>query len=148
MIRQFSPDQLDQVTQIWLQTNITAHSFIPREYWENHCAQVRMQLPLADIYVYEENTFVRGFIGITGQRYIAGLFVAEGWQQNGIGSKLLAYCQGLYPLLELDVYVKNKRAVAFYCRSGFQITARMNSEDNGEPEYHMSWHKKQTATPN
>ena len=36
MIRQFVPEDLDEVMQIWLKTNQEAHNFISPDYWSSH----------------------------------------------------------------------------------------------------------------
>lgn len=41
MIRKCTPDDLDAVLQIWLETNIAAHSFIPESYWRGNLEAVR-----------------------------------------------------------------------------------------------------------
>jgi len=33
MIKQFDLSNIDTVMEIWLNTNISAHDFIPKEYW-------------------------------------------------------------------------------------------------------------------
>ncbi len=33
MIKQLEKFEIEEVMDIWLKTNITAHSFIPKEYW-------------------------------------------------------------------------------------------------------------------
>lgn len=41
MIRRFIENDLVAVMKIWLDTNIKAHNFIPKEYWTNNYAQVK-----------------------------------------------------------------------------------------------------------
>jgi len=36
MIKKFDLSQIDAVMRIWLNTNIAAHDFIPKEYWLNN----------------------------------------------------------------------------------------------------------------
>ena len=43
--------------------------------------------------------------------------------------------------LELNVYVKNKRAVQFYEREGFCIQREGKDAETGEKEYCMLWIK-------
>ena len=106
--------------RIWYETNVDAHSFIPEEYWSNNYDAVKAVLPSADVLIYEEEA-VKGFIGITDNYYIAGLFVAKQFQGCGIGGLLLDECKRRYSRLELDVYVKNVKSVAFYKKHGFVI---------------------------
>ena len=53
MIRAFEENDLTAIMQIWLDTNIKAHCFIPKEYWTDNYEMVRSVLPQAEIYVYE-----------------------------------------------------------------------------------------------
>ena len=55
MVRQYSDNDIDAVMQIWLDTNIQAHHFILSDYWRTNCNMVREMLPLAEIYVYEDD---------------------------------------------------------------------------------------------
>lgn len=38
MIRKYADSDIDAVIQIWLNTNIHAHSFISPDYWKNNLA--------------------------------------------------------------------------------------------------------------
>lgn len=74
MIREFERGRdLDAVLQIWLETNASAHAFVPRSYWLRQSALVREALPQAEVYVEagEDDGQVRGFVGLTGD-FIAG----------------------------------------------------------------------------
>lgn len=137
LIRKFQEIDLEQVATLWLKTNISAHDFIPKSYWESVYNQVKMALPQADLVVAEENGKIVGFIGVIEEGYIAGLFVEKAQQGKGIGKKLIASVQIIYPRLTLDVFVENKKAVAFYKKQGFQVQkAKLNPELKKE-EYTM-----------
>ncbi|MNJ52719.1 putative N-acetyltransferase YjaB [compost metagenome] len=138
MIKQFEPSKLDQVMNIWLDTNIEAHPFVPKEFWLNNYEGVKSALFDAEILIYEEE-LVKGFIGIIGGSYIAGLFVAKQFQGQGIGRKLIEECKARYSSLVLDVFVKNSSAVQFYTNCGFEIIETKENEDTQEEEYSMVW---------
>jgi len=93
----------------------------------------------SDIFVYLENNQVLGFIGITGNEYIAGLFVDGKAQSQGIGRKLLNHCKQLYPRLELDVFTENPGAVRFHEANGFEITGTKINPTCNREEHHMVW---------
>ena len=93
----------------------------------------------SDVFVYHENDQVLGFIGITGNEYIAGLFVDGKAQSRGVGRKLLNHCKQLYPRLELDVFTENPGAVRFYEANGFEIVSTKLSPDFNREEQHMVW---------
>lgn len=141
MIKKMELSQLDKVMAIWLDANITAHPFIPAQYWVDHVEPVKGMLPQADIWVYEESGSIEGFIGIMPPSFIAGLFVAPASQSVGIGSRLMDYCKEHYEALHLDVYVQNEKAVRFYLKHGFEIQEKKISDSHQEPEYVMRWVK-------
>ena len=142
MIRQFKKNDLLAVMQIWLDTNIKAHDFIPKEYWENNYEIVKEILPDAEIYVHEDDTagFIDGFIGLTNN-YIAGIFVKEDKQSKGIGKQLLNYVKNIKPNISLSVYQKNTKAVSFYKRDQFQIVSENVDDITNEKEFIMEWNK-------
>jgi len=61
--------------ELWLETNISAHSFIKDEYWSENFDVVKGMMPNANIYLYEENDIIQGFVGLMDD-YIAGIFVS------------------------------------------------------------------------
>lgn len=138
MIRKLEPCDIDRVMQIWLNGNIEAHSFVPKEYWESNAPLVREQLLQAEIYVYETNAAVQGFVGMQGD-YLAGIFVDRVSRSMGIGKKLLDHIKTIHPTFSLHVYQSNQRAVAFYQREGLSIAAEDVEEDTGLVEYTMKW---------
>jgi putative acetyltransferase len=137
MIKSFNLSKLDSVMKIWLDTNIDAHNFIKNEYWINNYNLVKEMLPLADIYIFEENNIIKGFIGVMEENYIAGLFVKKEYQRECIGKKLLDYCKSKYLVLKLDVFIKNKNALNFYYKNGFKVLDEHFSEETNEIEYTM-----------
>ena len=79
-------------------------------------------------------------IGLSGQQ-IEGLFVDEKSRSQGIGRALLDFAKRKYPVLTLQVYEKNLRAVRFYQREGFSVREKQVDEQMGEAEYVMGWTK-------
>lgn len=142
MIRQFKKNDLPAVMQIWLDTNIKVHDFIPKEYWESNYEIVKEILPNAEIYVHEDDTagFIDGFIGLT-DNYIAGIFVKEDKQSKGIGKQLLSYVKNIKPNISLSVYQKNTKAVRFYKREQFQIVSENVDDITNKKEFIMEWNK-------
>lgn len=142
MIRTFGENDLFSVMQIWLDTNIKTHSFIPKDYWTDNYAMVKDMLPQAEIYVYEDDDTNRidGFIGLT-DNYIEGIFVREALQSKGIGKQLLNYAKEIKSSLKLSVYQKNTRAIAFYQREQFVICSGNIDDSTNEKEFIMTWNK-------
>lgn len=138
MIRAFQPADLDPVTEIWLTANLQAHSFIFPEYWRGNLALVKELLLQAEVYVYEKDGEILGFVGLDGE-YIEGIFAAGKAQSQGIGKSLLDFLKAKKPELHLNVYQKNTRAIRFYEREGFQIQSEGLDEATGEKDYAMAW---------
>ncbi len=137
MVKEFDLCKLNEVMQIWLYTNIDAHSFIPKDYWTGNYDLVKKILPCSEILVCEEEA-IYGFIGITDKSYIAGLYVLKEFQRRGYGAELLEECKKRYSILTLDVYAKNTQAINFYKKHGFKLTDVKDNTDTKEVGYTMS----------
>lgn len=138
MIRMFDARDLNQVMELWLNGNIEAHDFIPRNYWESNAPMVREQLLRAEIYVYETDGKILGFVGLQGD-YLAGIFVDRHARSMGIGGQLIHYVQKIRRTLTLNVYRKNQRAMEFYLREGFSVLSEDIDEATGETDIVLSW---------
>lgn len=142
MIKKLTLDKLDEVMDIWLNTNIEAHNFISEQYWINNFDLVKEMIPNADVYIFEEGNIIKGFIGIVEQNYIAGLFVRERYQRQGIGKELLDYCKSKYSYLTLDVFIRNKNALTFYRKNNFEVKKEHFNQQLQELEYTMHFNKE------
>ena len=140
MIREFQRDDINKVADIWLDTNIKAHNFIPAEYWKSNFKSVKEALLLAEVYVYEYDTEIQGFIGLNDE-YVEGIFVRDEMQSQGIGKLLLNFVKEKKMKLYLNVYQKNTRAIHFYQREGFEIQREGLDEVTGEKDYVMVWQR-------
>ena len=138
MIRKLQKVDINRVADIWLKTNLKAHFFIPEQYWISNYEFVKEMLPQAEVYVYEDDKMIQGFIGINDE-YIEGIFVSDEMQSRGIGKILLDYIKDKKDRLQLKVYQKNVRAMSFYQREGFTIQSEEMDEFTGEKEYVMNW---------
>ncbi len=138
MIRALQEADINKVADVWLNTNIKAHSFIPAQYWKGNFDLVKERLLQAEVYIYEDDQQIQGFIGLNGD-YIEGIFVSDEYQSQGIGARLLNYIKNKKHKLSLSVYQKNSRAISFYQREGFEMQCEALDEATGEKEYVMVW---------
>ncbi len=138
MIRTARPADLEHVAALWLNTNRSAHRFIPAAYWEGNFLLVKELLGQAEVYVWEDGGCILGFIGLNGE-HIEGIFVDSQSQGQGIGKHLLDFAKGRKQRLTLNVYQKNARAIRFYQREGFVLSAAGQDPDTGEADYEMLW---------
>lgn len=51
MIRRMQRADIDRVADIWLDTNIRAHNFISKQYWQNNFSSERNAFTVRDIRV-------------------------------------------------------------------------------------------------
>lgn len=142
MIRKMRKDDIESISKIWLDTNIKAHNFINENYWKDNLESVKELFLEAEIYVYEDNeNVIQGFIGLD-DNYIAGIFVCQSVQSQGIGKQLVDYVKKIKPCINLKVYKENTRAIKFYQRENFEIKNESIDENTGEEEYSMEWNKQ------
>ena len=139
MIKKFEIEDLDEIMNIWLETNISAHGFIKASYWKENFEMVKEMMMNSEIYLYKEDNKIYGFIGLIDD-YIAGIFIKDKYQSRGIGNNLLDYVKSNRNRLLLSVYNKNNRAIEFYKREGFIIVKNEIDEANNEKEFVMEWH--------
>ena len=140
MIREFKTDDLETIMGIWIRANMEAHHFIPRSYWHKNYDVVNRMLPEARIFVYEDDDIIRGFVGLN-DNYIAGIFVDQEHQSQGIGKSLLNHIKANHSQLSLHVYKKNVRAVKFYQRESFTVLNEQIDVNTGQIELVMKWER-------
>ena len=141
MIRVLQKADIERVVDIWLDTNLKAHYFIPGQYWKNNIDLVKEMLPQAEVYVYENDCQIEGFIGLNDE-YVEGIFVSDKMQSQGIGKILINYVKDKRKKLFLNVYQKNTRAISFYQREDFKIRCSGIDDATGEKDYLMTWQQK------
>ena len=84
MIRKLQKVDINKVADIQLMTNLKAHFFIPEQYWSSNYELVKEMLPQAEVYVYENDKKVQGFVDVRDE-YVEGIFVVDEMQSQGIG---------------------------------------------------------------
>lgn len=140
MIRVLEEKDVDTVAKIWLETNIKTHDFIASNYWKEHYEIIKDMFLQAEVYVYEIEKEIMGFIGLD-KEYIEGIFVLDQYQKRGIGKALLNHVKAKKEHLSLNVYQKNLNAILFYQREGFCVQYEDVDENTGEKEYRMVWNR-------
>ena len=131
---------IESIIRIWLESNIQAHPFIHSDYWLNNIGYMREVLPESEVYVYEQNGSIVGFIGLENH-HIAGLFVDRKYQSQGIGTRLIEFIKKKYFSLTLNVYKKNDKALLFYQKQNFITAKEMIDTNNNEVELLMIWNR-------
>lgn len=87
---------------------------------------------IKNIYVFD-NGLIKGFIQLDGTE-ICKLYVDTFFQSQGIGNELIEYAIKELHANYLWALEKNKRAISFYQKHGFQLTGERKFEE-GTTEY-------------
>ena len=135
-----SPDseEIDNISNIWLNSNLDTHYFVNRDYWIVNLEKVKKMFPDSTIYVYYANNQIVGFAGLYAN-YIAGIFIKDSYRNKGIGRLFLQRLKSDYNVLKLHVYEKNERAIRFYSKHQFEIISKEFEKETQEHEYLMEW---------
>ena len=131
MIRDLKQKDIDKVMEIWLESTIKAHDFMPEKYWQDNYNAVKdIYIPQSKTYVYEEGEEIKGFISILNDDFIGALFVS-------LNEQGIEYANAKFNNLKLAVYKQNQKSVDFYIKKGFEILSEEINEDSGFEEYIM-----------
>ena len=76
MIRKLLNGDIDRVADIWLKTNLKTHYFISNRYWTSNYELVKEMVSQSEVYVYEDDKMIQGFVGLKNE-YIEGIFVSD-----------------------------------------------------------------------
>ncbi len=141
-IKKFEGKDIDTVVELWYKTSIIAHNFIPNNYWgKNKEAMASIYLPNSETYLAITQGKIIGFISMA-ENYLAAIFVDSKTQGKGIGKTLLNFVKNKRTIIQLKVYLKNTKAVAFYKSHDFKIISEDTDEETGEKEFLMEWKKR------
>ena len=64
MIRKLRKTDINRVADKWLKTNLKSQYFISEQYWTSNYERVKEMLPQAEVYVYEDDKMIQGFLGV------------------------------------------------------------------------------------
>ena len=83
---------------------------------------------LKNILVYDDG-LIKGFIQMNGTE-ICKIYVDTFFQSKGIGKELIEYAINEYHANNLWALEKNKRAISFYKKHGFNLTGERKFEED------------------
>ena len=97
-------------------------------------------LPAQQVWHAEIEQVIAGFIAFA-DGWVHHLYVAPEFQNQRIGSELLAIAKRSTPALQLWVFESNLSAIEFYQREEFRIVERTDGEANEakRPDVRMQW---------
>ena len=133
MIRAYRDQDQDVVLDIYLDASITGQDFLPPDFWEEDVPEIRDELmPLAEISVVEIDGEIVAFLSMV-DNLIGGLFTRPGQQGRGHATALIEHVQQERNSLQVEVFVANTAAVAFYRNRGFVEVERTIESRSGLP---------------
>ena len=124
---------VDELVKVWESSVRTSHDFLSEQDIRNLAPQVKAALQGVEslVVVYNDN-IPAGFMGIQ-ERKIEMLFLSPSCIGHGFGRELLNMAIRTYDAIYVDVNEQNKKAEAFYLRSGFQTFRRDETDEQGNP---------------
>lgn len=141
-IRKLETKDIDTVVELWYETSIVAHDFIPANYWKKHKdSMASIYLPNSETYLAIENEKIAGFISMA-ENFLAAIFVDQKVQGKGIGKRLLNFIKEERTSIQLKVYKKNTKSIEFYKSQHFSIISESKEKETGENECLMEWSKE------
>lgn len=140
-IRQANIHDFSDLTDIWFNASVKAHSFIPEAYWKNNKEKMQdTYLPMSEVYLIEDQNKSYGFIALIENK-IAAIFISPEHQGKGLGKLLINYAKIQKDSLELNVYQQNTNSVRFYKSVGFKVIEEAFDVEAGSKEFLMRWDK-------
>ena len=136
MIRPYRDEDIEVVIEIWLAASRVAHPFLSDQFMTS--AQEAIQdiyMPQADVWVWEEESVITGFITLL---VIGGLFVSPHAHRGGIGTALIDSVRPLHDTLEVEVFKNNPIGRAFYEKYGFELMHEHFDDDAGQAVLRLS----------
>ncbi|MBI9061250.1 MAG: N-acetyltransferase [Marinilabiliaceae bacterium] len=141
-IRSIEKKDVETVVELWFQTSIIAHDFIPESYWaKNKDVMASIYLPNSETYVAIEDEKIVGFISMA-ENLLAAIFVDNKIQGRGTGKKLLNFIKKRRVKIQLKAYKRNTKTVDFYKSQDFNVISENKENETGEYEYLMEWIKE------
>lgn len=137
-IRRYTDADAREALRIWFEASLTAHDFVPAEFWESERENVvNIYIPLAETWVAVEDGRVIGFIALI-EHVVGGLFVDRASRGRGVGTALIEFAKARKGPLEVDVFTQNERARRFYEKCGFRLSGESIHGPTGCPQLTMA----------
>ena len=129
---------IEEMMEIWLQSNVAEQSFIPKKYWSKNYKEVLRVMSIASVYIYEEDGQILGFAGSMEEAMVA-ITVKDDERGRGIGTLLLDKLKDEMGILEASVYTKNKNAMKFFQKNDFKAKDIQIESSTGEEIVLLNW---------
>ncbi|MFY9074396.1 GNAT family N-acetyltransferase [Malaciobacter mytili] len=133
MIRLAKEEEFKKLIEIWEDSVKATHTFLSLEDIDFFRPKILNEyLYAVEVYVYEENQEILGFIGVLENK-VEMLFITPLKFKKSIGKKLLSFAINTLNIDELDVNEQNENAVNFYKYMNFKVIGRSEIDGLGKP---------------
>jgi putative acetyltransferase len=127
------PEEYPRLVGIWRSAVDATHDFLTEPDRDTiEAALAEHYFPQVRMTVADRDGLPVGFAGTSGEN-LEMLFVHADARGTGVGTLLLEHCTEAHGIRRVDVNEQNHRAVEFYRRRGFAVTARDDHDDDGRP---------------
>ena len=150
MIREFNPQDTIATAAIWHRSGLDEYTYLPafQRLDDKKALEIFKAVIVknCDIWVYEAESKVRGFIAMKGS-YIDRLYVDPIAQKSGIGTAFLLHAKKICPSgLQLCTHQQNHRARKFYEKFGFvAVKFGISPPPESAPDVEYHW-RDQSST--
>lgn len=129
-----------EILDLWMRSMTRGNSFIENDFWQKHYDTAKeTYLTEKDNFVYIEDDKIVGFICVDSSNSIRGVFVDPEYENQGIGTALIEFVKERSPMLNMNIYMKNRRALDFASYHKFLIDGAVKDPLNNEIQYTMIW---------
>ncbi|WP_312345011.1 GNAT family N-acetyltransferase [Chryseobacterium binzhouense] len=130
-IEPYSDKVREQVLKVWENSVLATHDFLsPNDFREIKELVSSINFNQLDVFCLINGNIVSGFIGVA-EKKIEMLFLDSQIFGKGLGLQLLNFAVKELKANKVDVNEQNVKAVKFYQKSGFEIFARTDQDDQG-----------------
>jgi len=132
-IIQPTPDDFDELAELWEASVRATHHFIPEAYILKLKPLVwSVYLRSMPLYIIRGGEGIDGFMGVN-DGMLEMLFVHPRAIGTGVGKQLLNYAISACHVRRVDVNEQNEKASGFYRHFGFRTVGRDERDASGEP---------------
>ncbi len=130
------------VMDLWLRTTMHSNPFVEQNFWKTYYDFVKEKyINGKDAFICTDNDKVIAVACVSSDNMITGLFVDPDYQNAGLGTEMINFLKSEYPLLHVEIYARNRKALAFAGKTGFIIDGAIRHEYNNEVMYTMLWNE-------
>lgn len=143
LIRLYQSGDLVQTVTLWWETRQIAFPYIKEVHtFEDYTSYFTNVVAVNnEVWVAEWDNGMAGFMAMQ-PGHIEHLYVATGYQRQGVGTALLNKAKERSPQgLSLYTFQKNIPARTLYEKHGFKAVRFGISPDEGEPDVYYEWKK-------